>query len=112
MSKVIPMRSSFEDGGDRDIRCTFDEFDEIREKVRNLAGQLQKPVGRPWKRKAHYDYSRFYVGRGVSYIKFKRMYLPVHQMKRFAEQIGARLPKFTVYHQGRDLMVYTRGEKR
>lgn len=93
------------------IEALFEQFTKLRETVRDGIDEFSSS-NKPRGRRAHYDSSRFYIGKGVTRIMFVNVYIPMKNMNKLADYVAITSPnayKFII--RGRDLTVYIRDDR-
>ena len=82
------------------VSVDFMEIDNIRAAVRAMV-----------KERGAYDYSRWYIGRGVTRLSFFSIYVSVFQMRRLVNRLKESFP-YDMFVYNRDLHIYMRGKRK
>lgn len=109
-AKVLKYETKRQRGEREAVAALFEQFTNIRLAVREAVEHytIQK---RRQGRRPHYDRSSFYIGKGVTRIVFKNLYVPLARMRAVSQYLETNLSNaYTYIFLGRDLMVYLRDE--
>lgn len=91
------------------VTCDFTELTEIRQTVRELVKRYRKKL--QGTHRGNYDYSGFYVGRGVTRLSFFNLYVSQFQMRRIVSELVLQY-KHNIMAEGNNLHIYLRGVRR
>jgi len=90
----------------------FSKFREIRDALKRLIKE-NKQQPRYRNKRACYDRSAFYIGKGITRLSFYCCYVHHYAMKDLVDRLQSRinLTGMSLFSQGRDLHIYLRKEK-